>query len=155
MKAYDEDAKYILFINKSITILDCSTVNSLMIDFLGHISQHIGRCVPCTLVVLLTKECGDTDMTCKWDVGVYLTEYDQPLSTLLSRVAREGYGYKRRIWVYMSLRLEITMVTCKQLIVLWCRTIWIFNSVMKSFWIQSSTYKVSVWVKIKLILLNK
>ena len=41
MKAYDEDAKYILFINKSITILDCSTVNSLMIDFLGHISQQL------------------------------------------------------------------------------------------------------------------
>ena len=41
MKAYDEDAKYILFINKSITILGCSTVNSLTIDFLGHISlQH-------------------------------------------------------------------------------------------------------------------
>ena len=33
MKAYDEDAKYILFINKSITILGCSTVNSLTIDF--------------------------------------------------------------------------------------------------------------------------
>ena len=45
MKAYDEDAKYILFINKSITILGCSTVNSLMIDFLGHISQQPGDCV--------------------------------------------------------------------------------------------------------------
>ena len=42
MKAYDEDAKYILFINKSITILGCSTVNSLTIGFLGHISQHTG-----------------------------------------------------------------------------------------------------------------
>ena len=41
MKAYDEDAKYILFINKSITILGCSTVNSLTIGFLGHIFQHI------------------------------------------------------------------------------------------------------------------
>ena len=41
MKAYDEDAKYILFINKSITILGCSTVNSLTIDFLRHISQHL------------------------------------------------------------------------------------------------------------------
>ena len=41
MKAYDEDAKYILFINKSITILGCSTVNSLTIGFLGHISQQI------------------------------------------------------------------------------------------------------------------
>ena len=40
MKAYDEDAKYILFINKSITILGCSTVNSLTIDFLGHIFQQ-------------------------------------------------------------------------------------------------------------------
>ena len=40
MKAYDEDAKYILFINKSITILGCSTVNSFTIDFLGHISQQ-------------------------------------------------------------------------------------------------------------------
>ena len=39
MKAYDENTKYILFINKSITILGCSTVNSLMIDFLGHIFQ--------------------------------------------------------------------------------------------------------------------
>ena len=46
MKAYDEDAKYILFINKSITILGCSTVNSLTIDFLGHISQHRTR-IPC------------------------------------------------------------------------------------------------------------
>ena len=33
MKAYDEDAKYILFINKSIIILGCSTVNSLTIGF--------------------------------------------------------------------------------------------------------------------------
>ena len=41
MKAYDENAKYILFINKSITILGCSTVNSLTIGFLGHISQHL------------------------------------------------------------------------------------------------------------------
>ena len=41
MKAYDEDAKYILFINKSITILGCSTVNSLTIGFLGHISQQL------------------------------------------------------------------------------------------------------------------
>ena len=40
MKAYDENAKYILFINKSITILGCSTVNSLTIGFLGHISQQ-------------------------------------------------------------------------------------------------------------------
>ena len=42
MKAYDEDAKYIyiFFINKSITILGCSTVNSLTIGFLGHISQQ-------------------------------------------------------------------------------------------------------------------
>ena len=40
MKAYDENAKYILFINKSITILGCSTVNSLTIGFLGHITQH-------------------------------------------------------------------------------------------------------------------
>ena len=44
MKAYDEDAKYILFINKLITILSCPTVNSLTIGFLGHISQHkLGR----------------------------------------------------------------------------------------------------------------
>ena len=44
MKAYDEDAKYILFINKSNTILGCSTVNSLTIGFLGHISQQkVGR----------------------------------------------------------------------------------------------------------------
>ena len=41
MKAYDENAKYILFINKSITILGCSTVNSLMIDFLRHIFQQL------------------------------------------------------------------------------------------------------------------
>ena len=41
MKAYDENAKYILFINKSITILGCSTVNSLMIGFLEHISQQL------------------------------------------------------------------------------------------------------------------
>ena len=40
MKAYDENAKYILFINKSITILGCSIVNSLTIGFSGHISQH-------------------------------------------------------------------------------------------------------------------
>ena len=40
MKAYDEDAEYILFINKSITILGCSTVNSLTIGFLGHIFQQ-------------------------------------------------------------------------------------------------------------------
>ena len=40
MKAYDENAKYILFINKSITILGCSTVNSLTIGFLGYISQQ-------------------------------------------------------------------------------------------------------------------
>ena len=40
MKAYDEKAKYILFINKLITILGCSTVNSLTIGFLGHIFQH-------------------------------------------------------------------------------------------------------------------
>ena len=40
MKAYDENAKYILFINKSVTILGCSTVNSLTIGFLGHISQQ-------------------------------------------------------------------------------------------------------------------
>ena len=40
MKAYDEDAKYILFINKSIIILGCSTVNSLTIGFLGHIFQQ-------------------------------------------------------------------------------------------------------------------
>ena len=33
MKAYDENAKYILFTNKSITILSCSTVNSLTISF--------------------------------------------------------------------------------------------------------------------------
>ena len=46
------------------------------------------------LVVLLTKEYGDIDMVCKWDVGVYLTECDQIRSTLLSRVAYEGYGYK-------------------------------------------------------------
>ena len=46
------------------------------------------------LVVLLTKEYGDTDMICKWDVGVHLTERDQLLSTLLSRVAHIGYGYK-------------------------------------------------------------
>ena len=41
MKAYDENTKYILFINKSITILGCSTVNSLTIGFLGYISQQI------------------------------------------------------------------------------------------------------------------
>ena len=41
MKAYDENTKYILFINKSITILGCSTVNSLTIGFLGHIFQQL------------------------------------------------------------------------------------------------------------------
>ena len=56
--------------------------------------SSIGCCVPYTLVVLLTKECGDTGMACKWDVRVHLTKHDQLLSTLLSRVAREGYGYK-------------------------------------------------------------
>ena len=33
-------------------------------------------------------------MASKWDIGVYLTEYDQLVSTLLSRVAHEGYGCK-------------------------------------------------------------
>ena len=42
MKAYDEDVKYILFINKSIIILGCSTVNSLTIGFLGYIFQQMG-----------------------------------------------------------------------------------------------------------------
>ena len=40
MKAYDENAKYILFINKSIIILGCSAVNNLTIGFLGHIFQQ-------------------------------------------------------------------------------------------------------------------
>ena len=56
--------------------------------------SSIGHCVSCTLVVLLTKECEDIDMACKWDIGVHLTERDQLLSTLLSRVAHERYGYK-------------------------------------------------------------
>ena len=56
--------------------------------------SSIDRCVPYTFVVLLTKKYGDTGMACKWDIGVHLTERDQLLSTLLLRVAREGYGYK-------------------------------------------------------------
>ena len=56
--------------------------------------SSIGRCLLCTLVILLTKKYGDTDMTCKWDVRVHLTEHDQLLSTLLSRVAHKRYGYK-------------------------------------------------------------
>ena len=56
--------------------------------------SSVSRCVPYGLVVLLTNECRDISMTYKWDVGVHLTEYDQLQSTLLSRVAYEGYGYK-------------------------------------------------------------
>ena len=56
--------------------------------------SSIDHCVPYMLVVLLTKEYGDTSIACKWDVGVHLTKYGQLLSTLLSGVAREGYGYK-------------------------------------------------------------
>ena len=56
--------------------------------------SSIDYCVSCTMVVFLIKECEDTGMACKWDVGVYFTECDQLLSTLLSRIAHEGYGYK-------------------------------------------------------------
>ena len=52
MKAYDEDAKYILFINKSITILGCSTVNSLTIGFLRHISQQVIDLIYCLIHTL-------------------------------------------------------------------------------------------------------
>ena len=52
MKAYDEDAKYILFINKSITILGCSTVNSLTIGFLRHISQQANLYLFCATKAL-------------------------------------------------------------------------------------------------------
>ena len=54
------------------------------------------------------------------------------------------------IWVLVSLRSEITMVTCKQLTMLWCRAIWIFNSDSKDFWAQSSTCEVGAWVKMEL-----
>ena len=39
----------------------------------------------------------------------------------------------------------------KQLTVLWCWTIWIFNTVMKGYWVQSSTCEVCMWIKIGLI----
>ena len=29
------------------------------------------HCMPYGLVILLIKECGDTDMAYRWDVGVY------------------------------------------------------------------------------------
>ena len=50
--------------------------------------------MPYALVILVTKWCGGTGMAYKWDVGVHLTEHDQLWSTLLSRVAHEGCGYK-------------------------------------------------------------
>ena len=59
------------------------------------------------------------------------------------------------IWAYVSLWPEATLVTYMQLIILWCRTIQIFNSVMKGYWVQSSTYEVWVWVKMGLIAPSK
>ena len=56
--------------------------------------SSVDHYMPCWLVILLIKKYGDTDMTYKQDIGVYVTEHDQLLSTLLSRVARKGYGYK-------------------------------------------------------------
>ena len=41
MKAYDENTKYILLINKSITILGCSIVNSLTIGFWDIFSNRL------------------------------------------------------------------------------------------------------------------
>ena len=38
--------------------------------------SSVDDCIPYALVVLLTKECGDTSIACKWDVGVYLIECD-------------------------------------------------------------------------------
>ena len=32
------------------------------------------------------------------------------------------------------------MVACKQLPVLWCQTIQIFNTMIEGFWVQASTY---------------
>ena len=70
---------------------------------LGQTISSVGSCVPWVLVVLLTKECGDTDMACKRDVGVHLTEYDLLRGTLLLKEARKRYGYKspsdlRSLW---------------------------------------------------------
>ena len=56
--------------------------------------SSVGYCIPYTFVVLIIKWCGDTGMACKRDIGVHLIERDQLRSTLLSRVACEGYGYK-------------------------------------------------------------
>ena len=56
--------------------------------------SRLGHCVTYTLVVLLTKECGDTGMPYRWSVGVHFTERDQFRNALLSRDVSSGYGYK-------------------------------------------------------------
>ena len=33
--------------------------------------SSVGRCMPYELVVLLSKECRDTIMACRWNIGVY------------------------------------------------------------------------------------
>ena len=65
-----------------------------------------------------------------YDISLNVTICGAPFC---QRVAREG------IWVYVSLRPEITMAAYKQLTVLWCWTIWISNPGMEGFWVQLST----------------
>ncbi len=55
--------------------------------------SRLGRYETYTLVVLLTKECGDTDMSHRWS-GVHFTERDQFRNALLSRDVPSGYGCK-------------------------------------------------------------
>ena len=59
-------------------------------------------------------------------------------------------GCSDGIWVYVSLWPKIALVTYKQVTVFWYWTIWIFNSMIENFWVQSSTCEVWVWVKMGL-----
>ena len=57
--------------------------------------SSIGRCVPYWLVVLLTKECGDTGIAYRWDITVHLHWIWPTLELfLLSRFALIEYEYK-------------------------------------------------------------
>ena len=56
--------------------------------------SSIGCCMPYGLVVPLTKEYRDTGMACSGMQEYIHTERDQLWSTLLLKVAHEGYRYK-------------------------------------------------------------
>ena len=123
MKAYDENIKYILFINKLITIQDCSTVNRLTIDFLDTFSNRLIKRYFTNIVEQMSFVTSDKRhetwqiMRCFANIVEWTKIFDD-ISQIswndFTNVAKQGYFVMAKFCF-----IDSSIITCTKFHILW------------------------------------